>query len=199
MEQRLRESLSALMDDEANELEVERVLSRAADDGDVRGTWVRYHAVRAVVRKEDSPYGGFDVSSRVRAALAEGTAPRAQTLRDRLSGFTQPLAGFAVAASVAAVVVVGGMQLNDVESPVVEQPAIAVSPPGMVGGPFGATAVPASYGATQASGLQPTPATGYRELARQRMQRYMQSHAEAAALNSPQGLVPYARVREIQE
>ncbi len=36
----------------------------------------------------------------------------------------------------------------------------------------------------------------YRELARQRMERLMQEHAEHASLNSPQGLLPYARVEQ---
>jgi sigma-E factor negative regulatory protein RseA len=38
-----------------------------------------------------------------------------------------------------------------------------------------------------------------RELARQRMEKYSQEHAEHAALNSPQGLVPFARVPQIRE
>ena len=45
MTERMRESLSALMDDEANELEVERVLSQIAEDDDLRQTWIRYNAV----------------------------------------------------------------------------------------------------------------------------------------------------------
>ena len=36
MSEKMRESLSALMDDEANELEIERVLSRIADDPELR-------------------------------------------------------------------------------------------------------------------------------------------------------------------
>ena len=46
MSERLRESLSALMDDEANELEVERLLSQIGDNAELRETWVRYHRVR---------------------------------------------------------------------------------------------------------------------------------------------------------
>ena len=47
--------------------------------------------------------------------------------------------------------------------------------------------------------LQPATRTAYNELARQRMERYMQEHAEQAALNTPQGLIPFARVSEIRE
>ena len=47
--------------------------------------------------------------------------------------------------------------------------------------------------------LQPVTRQAYRDLARQRANRYMQQHVEQAALNSPQGLVPFARVPEIRE
>ena len=48
MSERLRESLSAVMDGEANELELERVLSRIEGDEQLRQTWVRYSAVQSV-------------------------------------------------------------------------------------------------------------------------------------------------------
>jgi sigma-E factor negative regulatory protein RseA len=59
--------------------------------------------------------------------------------------------------------------------------------------------VRASYGTQSVPVLQPATRTAYRELARQRMEKYMQEHAEQAALNSPQGLIPFARVPEIRE
>ena len=44
MDERLKESISALMDDEANELEVQRVLARLDDE--VLDTWQGYHSIR---------------------------------------------------------------------------------------------------------------------------------------------------------
>ena len=55
----------------------------------------------------------------------------------------------------------------------------------------------ASYGARAVPPLQPTAAGAYDELARQRLRLYSQDHAEQAALNTPQGLIPFARVPEI--
>jgi sigma-E factor negative regulatory protein RseA len=46
--------------------------------------------------------------------------------------------------------------------------------------------------------LEPADRTAYRELARQRLRRYSQEHAEHASLNTPQGLVPFARVPVIE-
>ena len=59
--------------------------------------------------------------------------------------------------------------------------------------------VQASFGTQSVPVLQPTTGTAYKELARQRLDMYMQEHAEHAALNSPQGLIPFARVPEIRE
>lgn len=59
MSERLRESLSALMDDEADDLELGRVLrAMDTDDGVVRDTWARYQAVSAVLRGLPIPARG---------------------------------------------------------------------------------------------------------------------------------------------
>mgnify|MGYP003120334920 CR=1 FL=1 len=111
-------------------------------------------------------------------------------------------ASFAVAASVAATVVIGGQQLAQLSGDEAFSngtvAAGGVSPVGMVNS-LGATTVQASYGTQSVPTLQPAARTAYRELARQRMEMYMQEHAEHAALNSPHGLIPFARVTEIRE
>jgi sigma-E factor negative regulatory protein RseA len=76
--------------------------------------------------------------------------------------------------------------------------ASSVSPVGLVNS-LGATSVQASYGTQSVPVLQPATRTAYQELARQRLNKYMQEHAEHAALNSPNGLVPFARVPRIKE
>tara|TARA_R110002110_G_scaffold406421_1_gene626347 strand:- start:159199 stop:159810 length:612 start_codon:yes stop_codon:yes gene_type:complete len=203
MSETIRESLSALLDDEANELELERVLSKIGDDGDLRNTWTRYSAVQASFSGHHAARLDLDISSRVRDALssedvAETSRQAAPTLRER---WLRPVASFAVAASVAAVVVVGGQQLSQIgAAPGGAAPSLAVSgsPVGMVNS-LGATSVRASLGSQAIPVLQPASRTAYQELARQRMQKYMQQHAEHAALNSPQGLIPFARVPEIRE
>jgi sigma-E factor negative regulatory protein RseA len=203
MTERMRESLSALLDDEANELELERILSRIADDDELRQTWVRYNAVRATVSGHQLAHIKLDVSTQVRQALAEQRAPSAAhtatSLRQR---FLRPVASLAIAASVAATVVIGGQQLAQIggADPYGNGQAVAASasPVGLVNS-LGATTVQASYGTQTMPVLQPATRTAYQELARQRMQKYMQEHAEQAALNSPQGLIPFARVPRIRE
>ncbi len=203
MTERMSESLSALLDDEANELELERILSRIADDDELRQTWVRYNAVRATVSGHQLAHIKLDVSTQVRQAITEQIAPvaahAATSLRQR---FLRPVASLAIAASVAATVVIGGQQLAQIggADPYGNDRAVAASasPVGLVNS-LGATTVQASYGTQSVPVLQPATRTAYQELARQRMQKYMQEHAEQAALNSPQGLIPFARVPQIRE
>ena len=203
MTERMRESISALVDGEANELELERVLSQIGDDRDIRQAWVRYNVVHTAVSGQEVTHLELDVSSRGSTAIARdrgaaGAPASREGLRQRL---LRPVASVAVAASVAAAVVIGGQQLAQIEgSPYGDGQAVAASssPVGMVNS-LGATSVRASYGTRAIPVLQPATRTAYQEMARQRMQKYMQEHAEHAALNSPQGLIPFARVPRIRE
>lgn len=198
MSEMMRESLSALMDDEANELELERVLAKVAGDPELRQAWVRYNLARTVAGGQQPTHLQLDVSARVREAVAgRGQGQGVAGLRQR---FLRPLASLAVAASVAAAVVLGGQHLAQLEADSYSSQAIAssVSPVGLVNS-LGASSVQASFGTQSVPVLQPATRTAYQELARQRLKKYMQEHAEHAALNSPNGLVPFARVPRIQE
>lgn len=196
MSEAMRESLSALLDDEANELEVERVLAKIAGEPELRQTWVRYNLVRTISAGQLPAHLEFDVSAQVREAIG-APASGMSVYRQR---FLKPLASMAVAASVATTVVLGGQQLAQLESESYDNQAIAssVSPVGMVNS-LGAISVQASYGTQGVAELHPATRTAYQELARQRLQKYMQEHTEHSALNSPNGLLPFARVPYIQE
>ena len=200
MSERLRESLSAVMDGEANELELERILSRIAKDDELRQTWVRYSAVRSVNEGGHIANLSLDVSQGVAAAiLRDSDGPALNKPAGMAQRLLKPLASFAVAASVAATVVIGGQQLYQIGEPDSYVSTLAAaSPVGLINS-VGATAIQASYGTQTVPVLQPTVRTAYRKLAHQRMEKYMQEHVEQAALNSPQGLIPFSRVQQIQE
>jgi len=199
MSEQLRESLSAMLDDEANELELQRLLRAMEDDAGLRATWQRYHLVRSAITDHESTHLHLDISGRVREAIDNGSGMPAQSLPQRL---LRPVASLAVAASVAAAVVIGGQQLSYIgaDAPYGADVASAggVSPVGMINS-LGAVPVRASYGTQSVPVPQPSAQSAYKQLAAERLQMYMQEHAEHAALNSPQGLIPFARVAEIQE
>lgn len=202
MNERMRESLSALMDDEANELELERVLSQLNSDPRLRQTWLRYNLVNHAVHGEQLAHLDWDISMRVQSALTESSsAGSAKPLEGFKQRLMRPLISVGVAASVALTVVIGGQQLAGVGATLYgsdQSVAASASPVGLLNS-LGATPLQAGYGIQAVPVLQPATRTAYEALAQQRLRRYMQEHAEQAALNSPQGLIPFARVPEIRE
>ena len=89
MSERLRESLSALMDDEANELELDRLLLQIGDDAELRQTWIRYSRLRGALSGQAQSTARLDISARVRAAIdgnvEEPETPHPSSLRESLS------------------------------------------------------------------------------------------------------------------
>lgn len=55
MSEKLRESLSAVVDDEADEFELRRVLDELAKDPGLKASWERYHMIGTVLRNEYAP------------------------------------------------------------------------------------------------------------------------------------------------
>lgn len=181
-----RESLSALMDGEASELEIRRLLRE--DSNELGELWTRYHRQRSALHNERE-FSGMDVSGSVRAALSDEQPLRQPVLSD----WRKPLGGLAVAASVAALVVfgLGGNPRSDLplaaNQPVAEQGSrVYLSAPTAVS----TGTVNASTASTQA----PRFHSVNDEQARQRFERLLQQHTERAALNSGQGMVTYARL-----
>src|SRR5689334_18107609 len=99
----LLESLSAVMDNEADEFETRRVIAEVSKDPELRATWSRYAMVSAVIRGEpmlpnlDIAKGVTTTLERDEVATAPVAAPvAAQASRGRWSS----LGRVAVAASV---------------------------------------------------------------------------------------------------
>src|SRR6056297_458099 len=190
MNKSMRESLSALMDGEASEIELHRILA-STDNDELRAAWSGMHRNSDVLRG-NAVITRMDISRAVSESVAQlDVAPVAD--KGAVAGMRRSLASFAVAASVTAVVVFSGQQF--MTSPESRVPAGAGSP-GLVNS-GAAVPVRASFGSRAEAPsmvLQPAVGAGYQELARQRLRKYSQSHAEQAALNTPQSLVPFARV-----
>lgn len=102
-ESRLNEALSALMDGEADELEVRRLLRELPAQPELAAAWKRYHTVRASLQQEVHVEPRVDLLKGIHARLAaeQDTAfgtPMAGVLRSRL---VRHLGQGAIAASVA--------------------------------------------------------------------------------------------------
>lgn len=98
MTDKLLEQVSALADDELSAREAELLLARMERDPDLRTAWERYHAIGEAMRGGLSANPGFaeQVAAVIDAEPAGERFARARTLLN-----LRPLAGMAIAASVA--------------------------------------------------------------------------------------------------
>lgn len=74
MKDRIKESLSALCDDQSNELELRRILNHTANHDDLKDTWKHYQIIGDVMRQEfknatTSDVMNLDLTSRIMAAI----------------------------------------------------------------------------------------------------------------------------------
>lgn len=209
----LGESLSALMDGEADAAALDKLLD-SVDDPALRTAWRSFHTARHGL--ESGPMvPEVDLSGRIMAAIDQeptySAQPTPTEIPDNIQSvgswqrLLRPVASFAVAASVFAVVLVGSQFFGNPGQPITDAPVVAtgadrLAPSGAVT-VLGGRATLAGY-ATPAPAVTPAPAlvreaapsTDYNAIARQRLERYMLEHADEAALNANQGLMPYARV-----
>ncbi|HMV71637.1 MAG TPA: RseA family anti-sigma factor [Pseudomonadales bacterium] len=201
MNEPLREMVSAVVDGEASEFELRRVLD-GCEDAEVGALLARHFAVRSVLRGETTELCPPQVSRSILAALeAEaplGAAP-APVARWRI-----PLGGAAVAASVCLVAVFGLRALApSSDGKAVEAPALAASdaqPLAPLGAPAAvmstlpSAAVPVGFGPAVRVAPGAAQAVSADRLAEDRLRLYMGEHVRNAAFNANQGMLPYARV-----
>jgi sigma-E factor negative regulatory protein RseA len=207
MSERLNESLSALMDGEAEELELRRILNHQ-DKQQIDDQWSRYHMVRAAIEQEPQ-LTNWDISARVSAAIADESAHTVSTSAEpaaskvgRLS-WLRPVSGFAVAASVAAAVVVGVKSLEATSPTALPQalnnmPQLASSRayPVAVGNQTGS--VTASAGVRNPAAL-PQPSQQLLDAeAEKQLDKYLLRHSQQVSAGQAQGMIPYARVARFE-
>lgn len=109
------ETLSALMDNEADELELRRLLKELPEDPGLADTWKRFHVARSVLHKEEMLEVSSEATSRIFAAIAAEPAYEAShagsvsgSARPRTpSAWLETVGRIAIAASVALVVFAG--------------------------------------------------------------------------------------------
>ena len=200
---RLGESISALIDGEADDLELRRLLANA-DTEIVRSTWRDYLLQRDMLAGGDMTFAHLDISQRVQAAIADEALP----VVAMGSRWWRPLASVAVAASVATVVVIGARSFNansDSAAVAQTQPSFTSNrnypsiSPAVNAQVAGNVPVSAQFNdLIPANGVQPV-ALDPDQLAQQRLQQYLLRHSERAALNNGQGVINFAKVSQLND
>ncbi len=173
MNDEIREQLSALADDELNELERPLLLGRMQRDSALRECLGRYQLIGEMMRGTGTS-AGLGIAKRVQQAMADD-APMKVPHKDH---WWKPLAGLAVAASVAlvAVLAVTTVRNDDAGAPVVA--ANETTSPG--------TALASDSPELRWDRIEPQ--------VEKRLSGYLVNHSEYAASRGFQGVMPYARV-----
>jgi len=202
MSDKQAESLSALMDNEAHELELHRLLNQGQDP-ELRARWSRYHMARSAMRNDVSSFTHLDISSAVSEAID----------KESISGkksWVQAIVSFAVAASVTLAVLVGVRVYNTQLSDGADAMAAVQDRPAVQGVELPAITLQsgetfASYGSEQ-SRVAPRQNQQVVRVVRQhspyaqsRLHDFMSQHAEQATLNANLGVIPYARVQDSRD
>ncbi|WP_444902779.1 sigma-E factor negative regulatory protein [Microbulbifer sp. CnH-101-E] len=219
-QERLNESLSALMDGEVSELELQRLLKASSASEELGERWSRYQLAASVMRREQVAPVNSSLAANISAAI-DLEEPLSQTgsggavavnglINNR---WWRPLSRGAVAATVAFAAILGVQQITDTQqSPVqgqgvelmaeVERPAqpVVQSAPQPSGFYVPAPSTRSVSTATPSFVPEQRGVVGQQviqqvptpELMRH-LNRVMMQHSEQAAHVGSQGMVPFAR------
>jgi len=168
MKEKLHEQLSALVDDELEAGEQALLLRQLGADPALHERLARYQLISDTMQSHLPPQLDIGFHKSIQAALQD--EPAVYVEKSRLTGLLKPLAGFAVAASVAVVAVLSLQSIHG-DTPV---PAVA--------------SAPATQDYLRAE-IEARPASAVRTP--QRLDAYVVNHNEYAV---NRGMLPYVRL-----
>ena len=194
MSDKLQEDISALVDGELTTRSASETIDVLLESDELRAHWTRYLVVRDVLRHKVYPDTGGELCERMRSCLADEPLhfPRSRLLPRSWRETLRPVAGVAIAASVAMVAILAVRGLGDSAS----QPESARAPSIQV-----AASSPAPMIATSASSDRQLRPGALKRLqwnttepaVANRLNGYLVTHSEY--LGGPiRGLHPYARI-----
>ena len=175
MSEKTREHISSLMDGEISREASRFLVRRLGTDQELSATWARYHVVRDCLRNQHEGFAREDFCARVRREIdKDGTAPPSRRFT---VGWLKPVAGAAIAASVALAAV---MAVNPGSVPGLQAPAEVADSPALQ--PF--------------SSPQGNPAgiVSSRVVSNQKMNPYLLRHYQAAGNSSGQPFIGFVPV-----
>ena len=135
--EQMRESISAMVDNEAQQIELQRVLKATEDEPAVRDQWQRYQLVSGLLKRQTQPLSvDTELADKVRSAVAEETAQVGAKLAPTWN-FWKPVGGFAIAASATMMMVLGVQQATLVsQADIVDESGIVLLEPGQFNSQF---------------------------------------------------------------
>ena len=191
MTEKLKESLSALYDGEAEQLDARRALKSGATDPELAAHWEHYSLIGDVMRGQGDGLGQVDLSAGVMQALenSEVEAPAKPAVHWSRRWYAQA----AVAAGVAFTLMIG-LNTQPTETPVLAEQAPIEFSPATIANPLALQAGVAVQQQMQTPAAQAIQAQLQKEI-----EAYIIRHAEHSAASGQQGLLPLARVMETDQ
>jgi sigma-E factor negative regulatory protein RseA len=178
MNEKISEQISAMFDDELDEQEQELLLRRLKQDADLQSSWSRYQIIGDVMRHSLNPASHPDLLQDIRHEIEH--EPAIQSASKSTAGglkMMKPIAGMAIAASVAAMAIIGLQNMGQGESPYNGVPRLAQTQP--------ATAIQRVSG-TRWNMQQPDT--------EMRLNGYLVNHSEYTSGINLKGMINYARI-----
>ncbi|WP_290787280.1 sigma-E factor negative regulatory protein [Halomonas sp.] len=148
MSQNARESLSALMDNEGDELELRRLLKTLDASPDSADAWRRYHLMRSLMRREPDVDVSTDLSAGIMARLKDEEPPQ-MDMAPPTPRRSLPLARSAGIAAAVSLMVITGVQFYSGGAPDGTQP-------GTVAGGSASQPAPASLASSDGTASRPS-------------------------------------------
>jgi sigma-E factor negative regulatory protein RseA len=180
----MKEKLSALVDNELDDLDERRVMTALEQDADLRRTWERYHLLRSALRQDLDILIPRDVAERVAARIGDEPAGAGTYRRQRITRYAGT---FAIAASVAAIAVAGVQWFSRPATAPIDPLVAAIQPvPLAVVQPAPEKIVRA--GSTRWDMQQTEPE------AESALNAFLVEHNEFASSSGIGGMMPYVRV-----
>jgi sigma-E factor negative regulatory protein RseA len=183
MSKEIKEQISAFVDNELSPREIERTLARIGTQPDLRQVWDRYHLIGDTIRGEGvrTSSGGIADSIRERlesepAILSPPAASGPLGRRPGLGLWIRPVAGAALAASVAALAVVVLPEFTT-STPEAEPRQVAGAPASRGGAYLERTGT--RWKNLEQPGLE------------SKLNRYLVDHSEYASARGMTGVLPY--------
>lgn len=191
MSEQSREQISALMDDELDSGS-SFVLNALRDNPEFRKAWNHYHLIGETLRGNLPEYVDINLAERISRDI--NNEPAIIARQKNLNTLFKPVVGFAIAASVAAVTILGVRQIGN--GPV-------AAPPGEI---VASNPQDTAYLPITTVSTSPVPENKVHEFkasvsAESRLNRYLVNYNEYRTNAGVQGMLPYVRIvaHEVEE
>lgn len=196
----LQQALSALLDNQADDLQLQRIL-QSLDDSEVRETWVRYNVARDASLVADAQFAGVDLSAGIKQAIQEAEDSLDTQTSEQPAARSMPVFGrlskVAIAASVTLAVLAGVRFFNQSELASTELTADAGEPMEMleaVGMP-GQTSELTSFNESKHSPVAEA-LEGEGNWHNDRLPEYLRRHAQQAPTHADSQVTPVNTAQE---